>query len=211
MDFEAAVRFAYANDWPFVFAITVSWDALLQAGEHNEGHCLGLGEWEREQHLRKELARCRPDKSLPFVAVWGRDVGAKLGAHNHMSLSWPSAELDRLVAILERVTGSQAEFVRQPYSTDVVARSGCGGWQINSIMGAGHKESSLQWASYIAEQHSKHPTAPVLKGKAFGVSKAIGKSAREAAEQPLEAGKIPSTHKGVRKPNAAPERLLAAE
>ena len=180
MEFQAAVEFAFKNDWPLNIAVTVTWSALVQAGEHNEGHCLGRDERSRESYLRKELARCRPNPSVPFVAIWGRDMGATLGAHTHLSLYWPSQHLGQLVVVLERVTGSTAEFVRQPYTQDVVARSKCGGWQINMSCRGDMQESARTWAGYISEQHAKHPALPTIKGQAFGVSRAIGKTAREA-------------------------------
>ncbi len=71
-----------------------------------------------------------------------------------------------------------------PYSAPEAARSICGGWQIGMM---GDRTNALAWADYIATQHGKHPTPPDLKGKAFGVSQAIGKRAREAARGMLEA------------------------
>ena len=49
------------------------------------------------------------------------------------------------------------------------------------------KESALEWAEYIAAQHAKHPAPPEIKGKAFGVSEAIGKAAQKRARPLLEA------------------------
>lgn len=62
MRFREAVAFAYAMDWPLNIGITITWAALETAGEHNEGHCLGRGEWGREKYARGELARlCRSE------------------------------------------------------------------------------------------------------------------------------------------------------
>jgi hypothetical protein len=87
--FRDAVSFAYEMDWPLTVAITVSWDALLQAGEHNSGHCLSRGEWGREACLRRALARLCRGQGLPFVALYGRDVGKDMGSHVHLAMFWP--------------------------------------------------------------------------------------------------------------------------
>lgn len=131
MRFREAVAFAYAMDWPLNIGITITWTALETAGEHNEGHCLGRGEWGREKYARDELARLCRSEGLPFVALWGRDVGADMGSHVHLSMFWPSRKLAQLVTVIERISGSSADFVLRPYAADVVARSVCGGWQVN--------------------------------------------------------------------------------
>jgi hypothetical protein len=180
------VGFAYEMDWPMNTAITVSWDALVQAGEKNDGHCLGRGAWDREVYFRNELARLCRSEGLPFVAVWGRDIGRDIGSHTHLLIFWPSRHLTRLVTLIERITGSSADFVRPPYSADVVGRSVCGGWQINMNVSKDDRASALRCADYIARQHEKHPAPPILEGQAFGVSQAIGKAARDAARGMLE-------------------------
>jgi len=187
MRFREAVVFAYAMDWPLNIGITFTWTALQDAGERNEGHCLGRGEWDREQYTRNELARLCRSEGLPFVALWGRDVGAYMGSHVHHSMFWPSYKLAQLVTVIERVTGSSADFVLTPYTADVVARSVCGGWQINMNRRKDDKQSALEWAEYIATQHAKHPAMPKIKGQAFGVSQAIGKAAQERERPALEA------------------------
>jgi hypothetical protein len=187
MRFREAVVFAYAMDWPLNIGITTAWTALETAGEHNEGHCLGRGEWERESYVRDELVRLCRSEDLPFAALWGRDVGASLGSHVHLAMFWPSYKLAQLVAVIERISGSSADFVLKPYAADVVARSVCGGWQINMNNRKDDKESAFEWAEYIATQHAKHPASPEIKGKAFGISEAIGKTAQERARPLLEA------------------------
>ena len=122
MRFREAVAFAYAMDWPLNIGITITWAALETAGERNEGHCLGRGEWDREKYTRDELARLCRSEGLPFVALWGRDVGADMGSHVHLSIFWPSYKLAQLVAVIERISGSSADFVLKPYTADVVAR-----------------------------------------------------------------------------------------
>lgn len=185
--FCEAVAFAYAMDWPLNIGLTITWTALKAAGERNEGHCLGRGEWEREQYTRNELSRLCRSEDLPFVALWGRDVGADMGSHVHLSMFWPSYKLDRLVAMLERVSGSSADLVLKPYTADVVARSVCGGWQIDMNNRRDDKQSALEWADYIASQHEKHSAQPDITGKAFGISQAISRSAQKRAQGALEA------------------------
>lgn len=193
--FKEAVAFAYAMDWPLNFGITLNWTALQAAGEHNEGHCLGRGEWDREKYARNELARMCLSGGLPFVALWGRDVGADMGSHVHFSMFWPSLKIARLVAEIERVSGSSADFVNPPYTEievngkmkAVVARSVCGGWQIDMNNRRDDKAGAIEWAEYIAGQHAKHPVMPKIKGKAFGISQAIGKAAQERERAALEA------------------------
>lgn len=93
-----------------------------------------------------------------------------MGSHVHLSIFWPSYRLAQLVAVIERISGSSADFVLKPYAADVVARSVCGGWQINMNNRKDDKESALEWAEYIAAQHAKHPAPPEIQGKAFGIS-----------------------------------------
>lgn len=187
MRFGEAVAFAYAMDWPLNIGITITWAALETAGERNEGHCLGRSEWDREKYTRDELARLCRSEGLPFVALWGRDVGANMGSHVHLSIFWPSYKLAQLVTVIERISGSSADFILKPYAADVAARSVCGGWQINMNNREDDKESALEWAEYIAAQHAKHPSPPEIKGKAFGISQAIGKAAQKRERPALEA------------------------
>ena len=187
MQFRNAVSFAYKMDWPLNISLTITWTALQSAGEHNDGHCLGRGESEREKYTRDELARLCRSEGLPFVALWGRDVGADMGSHVHLSMFWPSRKLAQLVAVIERISGSSSDFVLTPYTADVVARSICGGWQIGMNNRSDDKASALEWAEYIAAQHTKHPAPPEIKGKAFGISEAIGKTAQERERPALEA------------------------
>lgn len=185
MRFRDAVAFAYEMHWPLNIGLTITWTALKTAGEHNEGHCLGRDERDREKYTREELARLCRSEELPFVALWGRDVGTDKGSHVHLSMFWPSYKLSKLVAVIERISGSSADFVLKPYSKDVVARSVCGGWQIN--MNTRDKDGAFEWAEYIAAQHAKHPTTPEIKGKAFGISEAINKAAQKRERPALEA------------------------
>ena len=187
MRFGEAVTFAYAMDWPLNMSLTITWPALQTAGEKNEGHCLGRGEWDRESYVRDELRRLCRSEGLPFAALWGRDVGASMGSHVHLAMFWPSYKLAQIVAVIERISGSSADFVLKPYAADVVARSTCGGWQLNMNTRQDDKQSALEWASYIAGQHAKHPAPPEIKGKAFGISEAIGKAAQERARPMLMA------------------------
>jgi len=187
MRFREAVAFAYEMDWPLNIGLTITWAALETAGERNEGHCLGRGEWDREKYTRSELARlCRSEK-LPFVALWGRDVGADMGSHVHLFMFWPHYKLDQLISVIERISGSSTDFVRTPYTADVVARSVCGGWQLDMNIRRDGKQGALDFAEYIAVQHAKHPAPPEIKGKAFGTSEAIGKAAQERERPVLEA------------------------
>ncbi|GGH41148.1 hypothetical protein SAMN05444007_11638 [Cribrihabitans marinus] len=187
MRFREAVAFSYTLDWPLNIGLTITWTALQAAGEHNEGHCLGRSEWARENYTRDELSRLCRSEDLPFAALWGRDVGADMGSHVHLSMFWPSYKLSKLVAVIERISGSSSEFVLKPYAADIVARSVCGGWQINMNNRKDDKQSALEWAEYIAAQPAKHPAVPEIKGKAFGISQAIGKSAQDRAWSMLEA------------------------
>jgi hypothetical protein len=184
-NFKAAVSFAYAIDWPVNISITVTWSALITAGEHNEGNCLGKSASERDTYLRREIARLARREGLPFVAIWGRDVGPVMGSHVHLGLFWPHYRLQPLLELIERITGSSPEYVKPPYEDQHVARSVCGGWQVD--MNRRGKAGALDWSDYVSQQDDKHHRAPALPGKAYGVSEAIGKKAREAAIAQLEA------------------------
>ena len=144
--FHDAVMFAYAMDWPLTVTLTMSWTALITTGERNEGHCLSRAEWNRETYVRNELARLCRSHGLPFVALWGRDIGKHMGSHVHLQMFWPSYELARLIAVIERISGSSADFVLQPYTADIIARSVCGGWQINMNNREGGIQSALAYA-----------------------------------------------------------------
>jgi hypothetical protein len=89
------------------------------------------------------------------------------------------------VRVLERITGSSVDFVHKPCSDDPTARSSCGGWQID--LNTRDRDGAQELASYIECQHDKHPAPPEIKGKAFGTSQAIGKSAQERERPMLEA------------------------
>lgn len=184
-NFEAAVLFAYEMDWPINVGITVTWSALMEAGERNEGNCLGKSASERDAYLRREIARLAGREGLPFVAVWGRDVGAVMGSHVHLGIFWPHYRLQPLLDLIERVTGSSPEYVWPAFEDEHVAKSVCGGWLVK--MNRRGKASALGWSEYVSQQEDKHHRAPVLPGKACGVSEAIGKKARGAAKAQLEA------------------------
>jgi hypothetical protein len=132
-NFMQAVAFAVARDWPINVAITVGWVVLIHAGAHNEGHCLGLDESGRDERLRAELCRLRPvtaDKA-PFVALWARAIGGRVDHHIHLGLFWPAGvgSLEKLVALLERLTGSPAAPTNTLKDPNVLAQSVCKGWQ----------------------------------------------------------------------------------
>lgn len=174
--FSKAVRFAYSQDWPLIVSLTISWDALILVGDHNEGNCLWRPPWDREGYLRKELRRLCRRHERTFACLWGRDVGRDIGEHVHLSMFWPSAEVGAIISLIERITGSPAAFVAAPYTTNPLARSVCGGWQFD--LNTRHLKGALDWALYISQQHEKHPRAPELKGKAFGISQAIHSAAQ---------------------------------
>lgn len=186
--FERAVAFAHTMDLCPTVLLTISWDALLRTGDHNHGHCLGRGD--RDAYLRRELNRLCRALGIAFAALWGRDVGREMGAHIHIAMFLPlgrTGTLERLVRLLERVTGSPAEFVLVPYVADTVARSTCGGWQIDVNRRQDAKASALWLAGYIATQDAKHPAAPKLNGKTFGVSEVLSRAAQRQAAPLLAA------------------------
>lgn len=180
--FERAAVFSYAVDCPLNMSLTITWTALINAGEQSEGNCLARAN--RDAYLRSELARLCRKIGIPFSALWGRDVGREMGEHIHLLMFCPYYRLAELVALLERVTGSSAECVRAPYADDEVARSVCGGWQVN--MNRRDIEGARGFAEYIAGQHSKHPEGADLEGKAFGVSQAINTKAQERHQPVLD-------------------------
>jgi hypothetical protein len=85
-----ASALAFAMDLPPNGALTITWPALLTAGEHSEGHCLGRGEPDRARHVRKELARLYRNEGLPFAALWGRHIGRTMAAHVHIFSKRPA-------------------------------------------------------------------------------------------------------------------------
>ncbi len=120
------------------------------------------------------------------------------GAHTHLAIYWPDwkhSHVLKLVALLERLTGSRAAFVNPAYQENEVARSTCGGWEVKTIgrehrhPGTGTKPGqinydqggdALGWVDYIVDQSSKHLWPPKIMGKAFGISESIGPKARAA-------------------------------
>lgn len=184
-NFRAAVLFAFEMDWPVNVSVTITWSALIAAGERNEGNCLGKSACERDAYLRRELARIARREGLPFVAIWGRDVGTVMGSHVHLGIFWPLYRLQPILELIERITGSSPEYVKQAYEDRHVARSVCGGWQVD--MNRRGKAGALDWSDYVSQQDDKHHHAPDLPGKVYGVSEAIGKKARETTRAQLEA------------------------
>lgn len=183
-NFEAGTRFAYKMGWPINIAITINWTALIQAGEHNEGHCLFRSERARETYLRAELTRSRPQspEGTPFVAIWGRDIGSRMGLHTHLALHWSlrsKTSLFNLLALMQRVTGSAAvETPQDRRKGNLTFASSCRGWLVETIYGKDLLTGALNWVDYIARQSENHAEWPDLAGKAFGISEAIGPKAR---------------------------------
>lgn len=70
-DNPAAVLFAYEMDWPVNVSITVTWPALIEAGEHNEGHCLGKSASSRDIYLWREIARLARREGIPLLLSGG--------------------------------------------------------------------------------------------------------------------------------------------
>jgi hypothetical protein len=89
-------------DLPPNGALTITWPALLTAGEHSEGHCLGRGEPDRARHVRKELARLYRNEGLPFAALWGRHISRTMAAHVHIFMCRPHA---KLISVIARISG----------------------------------------------------------------------------------------------------------
>lgn len=181
LNFEAGTRFAYEMGWPLNIAITINWTALIQAGEHNEGNCLFRSEKSREAYLRAELTRSRP-QGKPFVAIWGRDIGSRMGLHTHLALHWSlrsRANLLTLLALMQRVTGSAAvETPQDRRKGNLTFASSCRGWLVETIYGKDLLTGALTWVDYIARQSENHADWPDLAGKVFGLSEAIGPKAR---------------------------------
>jgi hypothetical protein len=184
--FRDAVSFAEVIDHQLNTGITISWDVLIKARYRNEGNCLGRNSRDRDRYARKELGRLCKREGHAFAALWGRDIGKDVKAHVHFSMFWPPYKIAKLVALLERITGSPAALINTPNDTATVAQSVCRGWQIKLNNRPDDKDSAITWALYIAEQHDKHPTPPDIDGKAFGISQAIGKAAQERARPLVE-------------------------
>jgi hypothetical protein len=189
--FRAATTFAHDMDWPLNLTTTFSWRALMTHAKTvvRDGHCLGRGDGDRSLYVRRELARLCRREDVPWAAIWGRDVGPVLGAHDHLFQFWPAHKIAKLVAEIERLTGSDAEFVLTPYAdpTKPVARSVCGGWQIVMNTRSANAAGGIDNADYISGQHAKHPAAPIITGKAFGITESIGRAAQDRERPMLEA------------------------
>jgi hypothetical protein len=187
--FRAAAAFAHDMDWPLNVTTTITWSALVTHAKTvvRDGHC--LGRHDRSTHVRRELARLCRDESEKWAAIWGRDVGPVLGDHDHVFQFWPAHKIAKLVAKIERLTGSDAEFVLTPYAdpTKPVARSVCGGWQIVMNTRSANVAGGIDNADYISGQHAKHPAAPIITGKAFGITESIGSAAQDREHSMLEA------------------------
>jgi hypothetical protein len=176
-NFKDAALFAWKMDWPLNVAVTISWNAVLEAGEKNEGHCLGRDDADREEYVRSELRREAKRLGFGFVLLYGREVGTGHGIHTHLYQFWPSRHLGNLVTLLERITGSSAEYVRPAYSKATVARSVCGGWQVDMNTRLGSSESVTDYAAYLTKWGAQ--AHPAICGKAYGVSQSISRTARK--------------------------------
>lgn len=173
---QEAVKFAYQIDLPPSVMITITWGACTY-GDREEGHILALPDQERVQRLIRLLRASLRSLGYPLALIWARDVGHRMGAHCHCLMYWPVHHLRELVQILEKLTGDRAETVNVPYTFDLFARSGSGGWQVNMVRT--DVEGAISAADYIATQPLQHPERLELDGRIFGISREIGGTARK--------------------------------
>ena len=151
--------------------------SIALAGEKNEGHCLGRSDGKREEYVRSELRREANRLGFDFALLYGREVGTGHGIHTHLYQFWPSRHLDDLVAVLERITGSPAEYTRPAYREATAARSVCGGWQVDMNTRLDTSESVTDYAAYLTKWGAQ--AHPAIQGKAYGVSQSISRTARK--------------------------------
>ena len=193
-NFKDAVLFAWKMDWPLNVSVTISWNALIDAGEQNDGHCLGKSDEDREAYVRTELRRLAKSLGFEFVALYAREVGTGHGIHTHLYLFWPSRFLTELVGLLERVTGSDAKFHLPAYYRPTVSRSVCGGWQIDTNQQLETVDSVLGFAEYLTKWNAE--AHPAIRGKAYGVSQSISHKARTAPGAAPQGDLAVSTQRG---------------
>lgn len=184
-----AVAFAYSQGWTLEKRITITWDAC-KGGERDEGHILGLPDQERNELLRREMARILRKAGHHFACVWSRDRGGKLGLHIHLALYWPLGD-EVLFRLLERLTGSPRQ--KRKLRPGIIAQSECGGWQVKQNTArrtsTGMLKSAYTWMNYLRGQMERHEKKPDIDGRVLGVSRIIDKNAVEAQRGTLEAWK----------------------
>jgi hypothetical protein len=173
--FRTAAILAHRKGWPLCLSTTIVWDTLLTHAKTvvRDGHCLGRGDGDRSLYVRREIARLFRNEDVAWAALWSRDVGFDNGPHDHIFQFCPDFMLRKMVATIERVTGSDAEFVETDTTKKVAARSVCGGWQMNHNIRSSNVNSAIDFAEYVARQHVHHPKPPIIAGKAFGITRAI--------------------------------------
>lgn len=205
-----AVAFAYAQGWPLETRITIAWEAC-KGGDRSDGHILGMPDQERNELLRREIARILRKAGHPLACVWSRDKGGKFGLHIHLALYWPLPD-EVLFDLLERLTGSPRQKGR--LKRGVIAQSECGGWQVKKNAAvrtaSGMLKSAYTWMGYLRGQMGRHEEEPDIDGKVLGVSRALDKNAVDAQRGHLETWKLISGWSELEDANGHPDGISVA-
>jgi hypothetical protein len=175
---EKAVRFAQTIGCPLNYTLTVAWETMEHADGCRDVFWLGLSPKERDGYLRRELGRICLREGFPWAAVWGRDIGHRVGAHAHNLMHVPTNKTAIMVEEIERITGAPS-IVRPSATAKVAARSWGGGWDLRRNIRPDQMAGALDMATYIVDQPTKHPAPPKIEGKIFGITEAIGRAAQD--------------------------------
>jgi hypothetical protein len=157
---EAAVR----HGQPMTAGLSLTWAAI--AAETDDAPILRRSERDRAAWLWGELRKTiRRYDAGPFLAGRAPEHDRRKGAHLHVALRVPDAAWRPVVALLERATGTGAEFidvggrsVPRPGARvrGVVAMSAGGGWMLQRNTRL-HNGGTQDFLGYIAK--SARPAA----------------------------------------------------
>ena len=152
-------------DCPLNIAITISWDALIQAGERNEGHILGDSPRRRQAKLFRRFRYLSKSCGRDLSYVWVSDVGVRFGEHLHIALFWPRYDIKTLSWLCAALLGSGLDesWEGQPKGF----RSVCGGWMLR--FAEPRTDLRFGWAKYMSDQVIKHNSYD--GGRCFGHSR----------------------------------------
>ena len=152
-------------DLPLNIAITISWDALIQAGERNEGHLLGGCHKKRQAKLFRRFRHLSNSRGRNLSYVWVSDFGARFGEHLHLALFWPRYDIETLLFLCVAVFGSKLDDTWDGHPKSF--RSVCGGWMVR--FAEPRPDMRYGWAAYMSDQVLKHNAHP--GGRRFGCSR----------------------------------------
>lgn len=137
---KRAANATEAAGQPLNLALHITWSAL-EAGDRQDGHCLGLPQPDRDKRLWSSLRAVAVRAGVPWLAFRAPEYDRRRGLHVHLGMHLPQSRKTLLdaIATISRLTGASAAWVSFGGRSvpglggrieGVVARSYCGGWML---------------------------------------------------------------------------------